>query len=85
MQSLVSGSFFWGYVVTQLVGGRAAERLGGTKYLLAGAQTAVGLITVCLPWLARQGVYFLIFGRVLLGVAQVQINLYYFKFIVNFS
>ena len=69
MQSLVSGSFFWGYIVTQLFGGRLAERIG-FKYLIAAAQTAVGVVTLCLPALARLGVEFFIMGRVMLGLAQ---------------
>ena len=69
-QSLIAGSFFWGYIVTQLFGGRLAERVG-TKYIFATAQTAAGLVTVCLPSLARLGVGYFIFGRVLLGLAQV--------------
>ena len=52
VQSIVSGSFFWGYIVTQLFGGRLAERIGA-KYLITAAQIAVGTVTLCLPVLAR--------------------------------
>ena len=69
-QSLVSVSFFWGYVVTQLIGGRLAERIG-SKYLIAGSQTAAGLLTLILPALARTGrTELFIAGRILLGLAQ---------------
>ncbi|XP_046640794.1 putative inorganic phosphate cotransporter isoform X1 [Daphnia pulicaria] len=69
LQSLVSGSFFWGYIITQLTGGRLAERIG-TKYLFASLQITVGIVTVCLPFLASVGVEFFIMGRVMLGLAQ---------------
>ncbi len=70
IQSLVSVSFFWGYIITQLIGGRIAEKFG-TKYMFAGAQMTAGLVTVCLPILARAGTEFFIAGRILLGLAQV--------------
>lgn len=69
-QSLVSVSFFWGYIITQLVGGRIAEWYG-TKYMIALAQMTAGIVTVFLPVLARSGIEFFIIGRVLLGLAQV--------------
>ncbi|XP_032789939.2 putative inorganic phosphate cotransporter isoform X2 [Daphnia magna] len=69
LQSLVTGSFFWGYIVTQLTGGRLAERIG-TKYMFASLQITVGIVTVCLPALAKVGVEFFIMGRIMLGLAQ---------------
>lgn len=72
LQSLVTGSFFWGYIVTQLTGGRLAERIG-TKYMFASLQITVGIVTVCLPALAKVGVEFFIMGRIMLGLAQVGI------------
>lgn len=73
IQSLVSVSFFWGYIITQLIGGRIAEKFG-TKYMFAGAQMTAGLVTVCLPICARAGTEFFIAGRILLGLAQVTIK-----------
>ena len=70
IQSLVSVSFFWGYIITQLIGGRIAEKFG-TKYMFAGAQMTAGLVTVCLPLFARAGTEFFIAGRILLGLSQV--------------
>lgn len=72
IQSLVSVSFFWGYIVTQSIGGRIAERFG-TKYMFAGAQMTAGLVTIFLPILARTGTEFFVAGRILLGLAQVLI------------
>lgn len=70
LQSLISGAFFWGYIITQPLGGRAAEKIG-TRRLMAVAQSAVGIITVVLPFMARLGVEFFIIGRILLGISQV--------------
>ena len=66
----MTGSFFWGYLVTQLIGGRFAE-IFGTKYIFGSCQAAAVLITCCLPVLADAGVEFFIVGRVLLGMTQV--------------
>ena len=70
VQSLISVSFFWGYIVAQLLSGRAAEMIG-TRWLIASAQAAVGIVTLFFPLLARTGVPYLVAGRVLLGIAQV--------------
>ncbi|KZS16615.1 Uncharacterized protein APZ42_017209 [Daphnia magna] len=69
IQSLVSVSFFWGYIITQLIGGRIAERFG-TRYMFAVAQMTAGLVTICLPVLARAGTEYFVAGRILLGLAQ---------------
>lgn len=74
IQSVVAVSFFWGYIVTQLFGGRLAERIG-TKFMFAVAQITSGVVTLCLPILARAGTEYFIFGRILLGVAQVLANI----------
>lgn len=82
IQSLVSVSFFWGYIITQLIGGRIAEKFG-TKYMFAGAQMTAGLVTVCLPLFARAGTEFFIAGRILLGLSQVGKKKKKTKFVCN--
>jgi len=69
LQALVSGSFFWSYSVVQLFSGRLAEKFG-TKYLFAAAQTLAAVATLCIPYLAKHGVEYMILGRFLVGLAQ---------------
>ena len=70
MQSLVTGAYYWGYLVTQLPGGRLAE-IFGPKHIVAVSLMASALVTFCLPSLARAGVLYLIAGRIVLGITQV--------------
>ena len=70
MQSLITTSFYWGYIVTQLLSGILAQKFG-TKYLFAAATSIAAVVTVCLPSLARAGPAYLIIGRVITGAAQV--------------
>jgi len=69
LQSLITTSFYWGYIVTQLLAGVLAQKFG-TKYLFAGATATSAVVTVCLPWLAKAGPVYLIIGRVITGAAQ---------------
>ena len=40
--------------------------------MFAAAQILSGIVTVCLPLLARAGTEYFIMGRIILGIAQVQ-------------
>lgn len=51
-QGLVLGSFFYGYVLTQVPGGRLADRFGAKRLLGAGILLAA-LLTLLTPWAAR--------------------------------
>ena len=41
--------------------------------MFAAAQILSGIVTVCLPLLARAGTEYFIMGRIILGIAQVQL------------
>ncbi|XP_069506858.1 voltage-gated purine nucleotide uniporter SLC17A9 isoform X2 [Ambystoma mexicanum] len=45
---MVLGSFFWGYCLTQIVGGHLSDKIGGEKVLLLSA-FSWGLVTVATP------------------------------------
>lgn len=45
--------------------------------MFASLQIIVGIVTVCLPVLASVGVEFFIMGRVMLGLAQVIIIIFF--------
>ncbi|KAI5279766.1 Solute Carrier Family 17 Member 9 [Manis pentadactyla] len=69
---VVLSSFFWGYCLTQVVGGHLGDRIGGEKVILLSA-SAWGLITAATPLLARLGSAHLVVmtsARVLTGLLQ---------------
>ncbi|CAK8673532.1 unnamed protein product [Clavelina lepadiformis] len=69
------GSFFWGYLTTQVLGGWIADKVGGDKVLCVSV-IIWGLLTIMTPFIARCQVNFvsalalLTIVRVLLGVSQ---------------
>ncbi|KAK2505674.1 hypothetical protein MC885_016811 [Smutsia gigantea] len=69
---IVLSSFFWGYCLTQVVGGHLGDRIGGEKIILLSA-SAWGFITAATPLLARLGSAHLVVmtsSRVLTGLLQ---------------
>ncbi|KAL6031815.1 hypothetical protein STEG23_030791 [Scotinomys teguina] len=69
---IVLSSFFWGYCLTQVVGGHLGDRIGGEKVILLSASTW-GFITVVTPLLAHLGsghLAFVTFSRILTGLLQ---------------
>jgi len=68
-QGWILGSFFYGYVLTQIPGGRIAELYGGKKvYGIGVLVTAV--LTLVTPWAARTHLYLLVAVRVLEGLGE---------------
>ncbi|KAM4842726.1 voltage-gated purine nucleotide uniporter SLC17A9 [Thomomys bottae] len=67
----VLSSFFWGYCLTQVVGGHLGDRIGGEKVILFSA-SAWGFITVATPLLGHLGSARLGFitSRMLTGLLQ---------------
>ncbi|XP_042835901.1 solute carrier family 17 member 9 isoform X2 [Panthera tigris] len=69
---VVLSSFFWGYCLTQVVGGYLGDRIGGEKVILLSA-SAWGFITAATPLLARLSSAHLVlmtFSRILTGLLQ---------------
>ncbi|XP_040130687.1 voltage-gated purine nucleotide uniporter SLC17A9 isoform X3 [Ictidomys tridecemlineatus] len=69
---IVLSSFFWGYCLTQVVGGHLGDRIGGEKVILLSASTW-GSITMATPLLAHLGsahLVSMVFSRVLIGLLQ---------------
>uniref|UniRef100_A0A8C5NUK4 Voltage-gated purine nucleotide uniporter SLC17A9 n=1 Tax=Jaculus jaculus TaxID=51337 RepID=A0A8C5NUK4_JACJA len=68
----VLSSFFWGYCLTQVVGGHLGDRIGGEKVILLSASTW-GFITIATPLLTCLGsahLAYMTFSRVLTGLLQ---------------
>ncbi|KAG0730214.1 putative inorganic phosphate cotransporter [Chionoecetes opilio] len=68
-QGIVLGSFYWGYAVTSLFGGRISEYLGGKTVTGLGMFSA-SFLSLITPLAARASVQALITCRIFLGSAQ---------------
>jgi len=68
-QSLVLGCFFYGYVLTQLPGGRLAEILGG-KWIFGFGILLTSIFTVIMPWAAKTDLKLLVAVRVIEGLGE---------------
>ncbi|XP_032734709.1 solute carrier family 17 member 9 isoform X4 [Lontra canadensis] len=65
-------SFFWGYCLTQVVGGHLGDRIGGEKVILLSA-CAWGFLTAATPLLTHLSgahLVFMTFSRILTGLLQ---------------
>ena len=68
-QGNLLSSFFYGYIVTQVVGGYFSDRFGGKTVFLVGMVTLSGT-TLLIPVLARLSPNLVIIVRVLQGLAS---------------
>lgn len=68
-QGVLLSSFFVGYGMTQIIGGKMADR-GGGKALLAGSVLVWSLATLATPTFARAGLGTMIAARILLGAGE---------------
>ncbi|XP_030067815.1 voltage-gated purine nucleotide uniporter SLC17A9 [Microcaecilia unicolor] len=69
---IILGSFFWGYCLTQVIGGHLSDKVGGEKVLLLSA-SAWGLLTTITPFVAHMTsvpLVFLTSLRFLMGLLQ---------------
>ncbi|KAL8591613.1 hypothetical protein ACOMHN_030499 [Nucella lapillus] len=68
-QGLILGSFFWGYMTTQIPGGWLGGRFGG-KHVYGLFMLACSVVTLLMPLAARLDYRFLMVLRFLAGVGQ---------------
>lgn len=68
-RGVVQSSFFVGYLLTQIPGGRVADSFGGRR-VLATAVAAWSALTALTPPAARLSFHALLLARVLLGLAE---------------
>lgn len=75
LQGTVLGCFFWGYMMTQVLGGYLSDRIGG-EIVLPVAATVYAMIIFLTPQLAYLSpdkhitLYIIVASRVFLGLAQ---------------
>ena len=68
-QSLVLGCFFYGYVLSQIPGGRAAEYIGG-KWILGLGILITSIFTILMPIAAKIDFKLLVAVRVIEGLGE---------------
>lgn len=73
-ESLLLASFFYGFFVTQWVGGVAAPIIGGGR-LVGLAMTASAILSIVTPFFAHLGYVTFFTARTLTGLIQVNISL----------
>lgn len=69
-QGLILGAFFYGYILTQILGGYLASRCG-PKWLLGFGILVTVIFTLLTPLAADLGAGWLIAVRVLEGIGEV--------------
>lgn len=73
LQGYVLGSFFYGYIITQIPGGYLAEKFGA-KYLFGFGVLCTAILTLITPVVARLSVGLLIAVRVMEGLGEVTLS-----------
>ena len=68
-QGLLLSSFFYGYIVFQILGGTLAEKIG-TKRILGGATLFCSILTLLIPIVSNESIWLVFALRVLQGLAN---------------
>ncbi|CAJ0947075.1 unnamed protein product, partial [Mesorhabditis belari] len=69
IQGVVLGSFFYGYIITQIPGGFLAHRYGG-KLVFVGGVAGTAFFTLLTPPFAKMGYMMIIFARFMEGLLE---------------
>ncbi|KAF8787043.1 Sialin like protein [Argiope bruennichi] len=69
MQGVILGAFYYGYVISQIPGGRLAELYSG-KWVFGISTLITSILTILTPWAAWKGVGYLVAIRAIEGFAQ---------------
>ena len=69
MSSMILGSFYWMYVLSQVVGGVATQHFG-TKNVFGWSQLATAMCSLCIPAAASTHWGVLVFVRSIQGFAS---------------
>ncbi|XP_010676695.2 probable anion transporter 3, chloroplastic isoform X1 [Beta vulgaris subsp. vulgaris] len=66
---IVQSSFLWGYIVSSVIGGAMADKLGGTRVMAWGV-ALWSLATLLTPWAANHSAATLLVVRAVFGLAE---------------
>ncbi|BES99717.1 MFS transporter, ACS family, solute carrier family 17 (sodium-dependent inorganic phosphate cotransporter), other [Nesidiocoris tenuis] len=69
VDGVILGSFFYGYILTQIIGGYLACKHGGKRLFGLGVGVTA-VVTLLTPLLARTSIYLLVFGRIVEGLFE---------------
>ena len=75
-QGVILGSFFWGYILTQIPGGILTKKFGG-KWPLGFGLLISAIFAILTPWAARTSRKFLIAARIIQGMGSVSFKFFY--------
>ncbi|KAF5293587.1 hypothetical protein FQA39_LY03072 [Lamprigera yunnana] len=68
-ESVILSSFFWGYILPQVIAGQVSTKYGA-RWFLVGTMAVCSLFTVLIPWMADLGSWGVMICRILQGVTQ---------------
>ncbi|CAL8124169.1 unnamed protein product [Orchesella dallaii] len=68
-QGIILGSFFYGYVATQVPGGMLANRIGG-KWVFGIGMLITAVFSLVTPWAANTGLEYLVAVRIIQGLGE---------------
>ena len=66
---MVKAAFYYGYPLTQLIGGYLAQRLG-TKWVFGSQNALAACLTILTPFASRAHVWVVIALRFLMGLVE---------------
>ena len=69
---MVLGSFFYGYVVSQLLGGLVTDKFGG-KWVFGIGTFIAAILALCSPFAAKCGIWVYITLRIIQGLSVVNL------------
>jgi ACS family sodium-dependent inorganic phosphate cotransporter-like MFS transporter 5 len=81
---VILGSFFWGYLLTQIPGGWLATKVGG-KRVLGYSMLGATIATFLTPFAAQTHYIMLIVLRVIVGITSVSMLISRYKFSLFFN
>ena len=82
MQGYILGSYFWGYIVTQVPGGRIAE-MYSAKWVIWACVFLQAILSLLTPPAAYISYVAVIVVRIIEGLGAVSLN-YFFMYFLNF-
>ena len=81
-QRRLTAAYYWGFVSSQAIGGRLTGVIGG-KMLLFVALVISSILTILTPALTLAGQNWILAIRVIIGLAQVRIIIFFLCYFIT--